>query len=393
MNDYKRRQRTRHNRFSEAGDHRHRTRCFRCWRPQNICHCDAIPRIENATEIIIAQHIRERSHPFNTARMVHQALERSRLFWDYPESIHRYSDQIDEETCLLYPSPQAKNICDLAPTNRPSKLLILDGTWNQVKQLYRNWPQLSKLEHYQLEPDQPGNYRIRREPNERALSTVEATLLALQHLEPGTLHLDKLMSAFGTMVDRQLAHPAADYSNPTSPRKQNSNIPSIIKAPDTNFVFAYGEAEPINTGSPKKATRLPVYWVAQRSCGRRMKVALQSSNQLPQDLLNYFQLPKSEFANPVSIVQFNDQWRKFINPNDVLIVYNHNAVRMLQSTGAVVNHAIPIRSINYSPDCTSPSLNQFFAKNQVVPHPAEFPGRPGRRLANLITLISHLRNR
>ena len=54
-----------------------RDRCYGCFRPKSACFCAAIPRIGNQTDVLILQHVRERFHPFNTARMVQRALRHS----------------------------------------------------------------------------------------------------------------------------------------------------------------------------------------------------------------------------------------------------------------------------------------------------------------------------
>jgi len=47
-----------------------RDTCYRCFRPLGSCLCDVIPAIDNRIPVLILQHARERTHPFNTARLV-----------------------------------------------------------------------------------------------------------------------------------------------------------------------------------------------------------------------------------------------------------------------------------------------------------------------------------
>ena len=110
---------------------------------------------------------------------------------------------------LLYPGKQSKLLTELSPMQRPTQLVILDGTWHHAKTLYRDIPQLHTLPQYRLAPATPGQYRIRLEPTATSLSTVEATVAALKFLEPETEGFEQLLGAFNLMVEQQLAHPNA----------------------------------------------------------------------------------------------------------------------------------------------------------------------------------------
>lgn len=367
-------------------------RCVHCRRPQEICHCDLIPRIQNKTEIVIAQDISERSHPFNTARIVKQSLVNSKLIAEYSENIRRHSNHISPAAGLLYPSKSAIDLAEVPSEEMPQQLVLLDGTWNQAKRLYRNWPELHGLRHFKIQPQRPGNYRIRLEPDESSLSTIEAAVAALSHCEPSLEHLDQLIHVFETMVDRQLAHPSANYSNANLNRKPTLNIPAVISDPNSNLVVAYGEAEPLRKGSPKKTCRTPVYWVAKRlNGGESFQAAIQSSKEINDDLLDYFQLPASAFEHSLSISEFKRQFESFIGHDDTLVVYNQGSLRLLKAAGCTFKHELALGSVNFNPKFKGETLTQFFARNEIQTVSPQFPGRAGRRLANLITLIQHLR--
>ena len=183
--------------------------CYRCFRPAEDCFCAVIPTIENKTEVLILQHMRERFHPFNTARIVHRALQNSTLLVDHTKDLAARIS-LRPGAGLLYPGPGAALLADLTADQRPEQLVVLDGTWHHAKTLVRDIPDLHSLPRYQLAPASPSRYRIRREPSAAFLSTVEATVAALRVLEPGTGGLDQLLQAFDHMVERQLAHPKSE---------------------------------------------------------------------------------------------------------------------------------------------------------------------------------------
>ncbi len=179
----------------------HRQRCYECFRPLSFCFCDAIPQIDNLTDVLILQHVGERFHPFNTARIVKKALRNCQLIVDHNHRLGTHNLPILANAGLLYPGENAPVLSDLSSDERPEQLIIIDGTWHQAKTIVRDVLQLHDLPCYRLAPTSPGQYRIRREPNAHSLSTLEATVGALHALEPSTTGLDQLLDAFDQMAD------------------------------------------------------------------------------------------------------------------------------------------------------------------------------------------------
>lgn len=180
-------------------------RCYGCFRPIAACFCASIPSIDNQTAVLMLQHRRERFHRFNTARIVHKALRNSQLLADNTIQL-REQARFKPRAALLYPGASARLLSELTPAERPEQLVLLDGTWHQAKTLLRDIPALREMPRYRLLPSAPSRYRIRREPNEWALSTLEAAVAALRILEPETGGLHFLLLAFNKMVEDQLAH-------------------------------------------------------------------------------------------------------------------------------------------------------------------------------------------
>ena len=187
-----------------------RRRCYGCFRPRGDCFCAAIPSIDNRTDVLILQHVRERFHAFNTARIVERALVNSTLLVGGPQELAARV-VLKPRAGLLYPGPAATLLEDVPADERPQQLVVLDGTWHHAKTLVRDLGAIRDLPRYRLAPAAPSRYRIRREPTAAFLSTVEATVAALRVLEPATRGWEQLLAAFDTMVERQLAHPKSQY--------------------------------------------------------------------------------------------------------------------------------------------------------------------------------------
>jgi len=80
-------------------------------------------------------------------------------------------------------------------------IVLLDGTWSQAKTLWWRNPWLLKLHRIVLDPPLPARLgKFRREPRREALSTVEATALALRHIEAGPQAADALTAALDGMI-------------------------------------------------------------------------------------------------------------------------------------------------------------------------------------------------
>ena len=368
-------------------------RCYRCFRPVAECFCDAIPTIDNRTEVLILQHIRERFHPFNTARIVQLALKNSTLLVDETDRLASIELPLKPRAGLLYPGAEAKLLSDLAPEERPEQLVILDGTWHHVKTFVRDLPALRALPCYKISPERPGRYRIRREPNATSLSTLEATVAALTALEPETAGLEQLLDAFDRMVERQLIYHEAPTGRRRNRRRNRTvmNVPRAIAASLENLVVAYGESTPCERGK-KREPRLPIYWVAERlGSGERFAQTIQTQTPLDASFLGHLELTPEHFTDAPSLEQFCQDWAAFLRPSDTLIVYHPNTIRLLQTVGAKVPPCVALKSIDFeSADRHYSSLEAILEAKGLVSHDIHHPGRAGKRLADAMTLVRYL---
>lgn len=374
--------------------------CYGCFRPVVYCFCDLIPRVENKTDILILQHRREREHPFNTARMVNRALSRSKLIFGRSSELGEQELPLKPDAGLLYPSPFA-NLLPSTRSDRPSQLVILDGTWHHAKALLRDIPAIQDLPRYQLTPQTPGQYRIRLEPTDTSLSTVEATVAALKMLEPDLRGLDQLLDVFNTMVDRQLAHPDAKYDGLTLAQKQQlkPNIPYALIHDLENIVVAYGESaggERERAGEAgKKIERRPVYWVAKRLGTNELFAAAidPGPDSLSAKQLRHLDLDSSFFEQAMCIEEFAKSWREFSRPTDTLGVFKHGSLNLLKSAGLATDPSFVLKCVKTQPGQKLHSLHHVIEAHRLQPEPVDFPGRAGRRLAGVIAYAKYLNKR
>ncbi len=364
-------------------------RCYECFRPTALCFCNSIPSINNQTEVLILQHRREHFHRFNTARMVQKALRNSVLLVDHTHDLDTRL-RLKPKAGLLYPGSMAKLISDLSADERPQQLIVVDGTWHQAKTLVRDIPALQRLPRYRLAPSAPSRYRIRREPDAMALSTVEATVAALRFLEPETTGFEQLLNAFEKMIADHLAHPGSATGSRFKQRRRGklNNIPLALRGNLENIVVAYGEAAAGQRGQ-KRVAGTPVSWVAQRlGDGDRFACTLVQPHPLSDTFLRHLELTRTDFDAALSLTEARRRWAQFQRPSDIVTVMHPGTVRLfsfIADSACLVLKAIDLKSI------LDPAARAFIsaaADNDLAASHAL--GRATKRLAIDISLVRHL---
>ncbi len=265
--------------FEPAGA---RPRCYRCLRPEDLCHCADLPSVPTRTRIVILQHPHERTHPFGTARLVRLMMPNSEVHvpWSGFTGTLEQRLPLPADAAVLYPAPDAPLLDDLPRDRLPSTLVAIDGTWAHAKRLYRENGWLRGLPHVRLQPAEPSRYRIRREPRADYVSTLEAIVEALRVLEPEHTRLDELLAAFDRMIDRQIAHAAVVER--FGRRKETRQRPSRALSPllaDPRLAVVYAESA-LPGGDPEAARRI-VHWVAARRGGGDVFEALVQPGEPP----------------------------------------------------------------------------------------------------------------
>jgi DTW domain-containing protein YfiP len=167
-----------------------------------------IPRIDLRTRVIILMHTSEEVLPSNTARLAAKALSNSEIRIN-----GRIGDQLSTEgliqdgrqSLLLYPSSHAAELTpDFVSTlSGPVNLIVPDGKWRQTQKFARREPALAGIPHVKVSDGLPSEYRLRTQPNDRSLCTLEAIARALGALESREAQ-SQLESILRVMVERTL---------------------------------------------------------------------------------------------------------------------------------------------------------------------------------------------
>jgi DTW domain-containing protein YfiP len=338
---------------------------------------------------MILQHRRERFHPFNTARIVHQSLSRSQLIVDRPINMPRRL-QLQPGSALLFPLEPARLLSEVPEAERPKQLVILDGTWHQAKVIMRDIPALHTLPRFRLSPCAPSRYRIRREPTETSLSTVEAIVAALQILEPDTAGTERLLEAFDFMIDSQLKHPGSANGARFSKRRSAtaSYIPQALSSRLDNVIVAYGESAPGERGK-KRIDEPPVSWVAQRlGDGEVFSQTIIPPRPLDDTFLTHAGLTYADFASALPLDEARRRWNTFQRPKDVVVVFQPGTARLLAFLAGAATPCLVLKSVGWKALAERLANDGLFLSQEQSAFSSM--GRAGKRLAETVYFVRRL---
>lgn len=182
--------------------------CQQCQRPTGYCYCAQVIRVCNRWPVVIVQDAEEARHALGTARIAHLSLSNSTLLTvDTDKSATTLP--IPSNAVLIYPSPTAQPLSTLKAQS-PVPLVFLDASWRKAFKMTQLYPQLQQLPACQLTSVPPSRYRIRRQPGQGHLSTLEAIVASLSVLEDEPLPLQSMLNTMDWMINRQIERMGAD---------------------------------------------------------------------------------------------------------------------------------------------------------------------------------------
>lgn len=180
-------------------------RCSGCRLHQSLCACSLIPRLDTRTRVLLFMHHFEDRKSTNTGRLATRCLVQSEVVvrGREAEPSSTFTPEPGRRPLLLFPHEDALPISDFLGSTEPLTLVVPDGTWRQASKVRNRVPGLSELPCVALPRGEPSRYRLRFEPHDTGLSTLEAIARALGVLEG--LHVQRaLEGVFETVVERIL---------------------------------------------------------------------------------------------------------------------------------------------------------------------------------------------
>lgn len=324
----------------------YRAVCHTCFRPQSLCYCEFLTPVENRTPLLIVQHPHERFHPFGTARIAERCLQNVRIEVDYNRTLRDGARPVSfpAGAGLLYPGTDARDLATVPEAERPASLVVLDGTWHQARSLYRDIPALQRLPKFGFNPDQPSQYRIRKEPSLECVSTIEAIVHALRLLEPDTPGLAEMLHAFSGMIDLQIEAAKTHERVPRFPKRErpkDHGLPLFVTEDFDRVVLVYGEAtftgevsEPMSSNAFRRQPKELIYWVARRLRDDALFSAVISPSDLPNERrLCPTGLSADDLRDGLCLDDARDEWQEFIEPDDILLSWNKSTLDIMRPLG------------------------------------------------------------
>jgi len=158
----------------------------------------------------------------NTGKLTQQSLSNAQIHvgidFTNNDKINALIDDTNNNCYVLYPSDTSikLNHTSIKEPNKNTVIFIIDSTWpcsNKILRLSQNISQLPKVS---FEHDKVSQYKIKTQPNELSLSTIESTLCVLELLnkhrdeEIEENDLENFLEPFLQMIKYQTSL----YSNP-----------------------------------------------------------------------------------------------------------------------------------------------------------------------------------
>ncbi len=394
-----------------------RTMCNRCRRPETVCYCAALPRLETTTRIVILQHPRERDMPIGTARMTMLSVANASLRVGMTWTRDELGDVLDDPArpaILLAPGPDARDILRDPPAG-PVTLIVVDGTWAQARSLLNRNPLLQTLPRYAFTAPEPSRYRIRREPKPEYVSTIEAVMHVLGALEGDPEIARALLDPLDAMVDAQLhcqaiAPRRSSYRRPRGPKPPApSRVPRAIASRFGDVVCVVGEANAwaYTRGKPRLDGTAPpfggaagrvrapavgelVHWVAHRpSTGETFERVMAPAGELSPNTPFHIELDEARLRAGSARADMVSEFSRFLRPRDVVCAWGHYPHALfIANGGAPFAEPLDLRAAAQRIANRKIGTLEAFAATLAATPPAPIAlGRAGRRLAMLVEIV------
>jgi DTW domain-containing protein YfiP len=322
-----------------------------------------LPQLTTRTRILVLQHPREQRVAIGTARMAHLCLPGSQLRVGIDFSRDPVVADFLNGAQLLYPvagpAGDPKDVSEL-PRDREINVVLVDGTWSQAKKLVRLNPEIAALPRVSFRPRVSSQYRIRREPADFYVSTIEALAELLTLREPENGPFDALLDPFRLMVDHQVRfaneiHSARHKKEPRIPRDPRQALAERLRADGPRLVCLHGDANGWPARHPDWQPAELLHLVAVRpATGERFQSILAPRRPLEPETAAHTGLPHAQLQAGVSVEACRQAWSAFRRADDVLVHWGNFHVALAEAEGI----ALPRRRFDLRGELTQASLRE-----------------------------------
>lgn len=351
--------------------------------------------------MLVLQHPREREKAIGTARIAALCLPNSEIvvgvdFTAHPRVKSALSDPA-RTPIVLYPGPGARDVRTDPPSGDVT-LIAIDGTWHHARAIVRSNPWLKELPRYAFAPDKPSEYRIRSEPQDDYVSTIEALALTLGALEGDGPGFQRMLEPFRAMVDVQVDFASRSAGGRRRHKRRRDNPASSRLARELlspRLVCMAAEANAWPYDRETKKARYPeelVYVAAVRLDGSADFEAFIAPEQpLAFSPMKHAQLDEARIRGGMTRQAFHEAWRAFLRPDDILCVWGTYGVNLLRRHAAALpEHILDARKVSGDLLKRRPGSVETLVADLTLPFAVRGTGRGGERLGMLAAVTQHL---
>jgi DTW domain-containing protein YfiP len=179
--------------------------------------CQYINKIETNTQFIILMHPKEfRKTKNGTGHFTHLSLPNSKLFIGIDFSKHDEINEILNDSAnncfVLYPHKNSikLNTQTIEQKGKKNILFIIDSTWPCSRKILASSKNIQNLPKVSFIHEKTSQFKIKTQPNEYCLSTMESTLCILELLHNHKLEnikqeqFENFLKPFEKMVEYQV---------------------------------------------------------------------------------------------------------------------------------------------------------------------------------------------
>ncbi len=193
-----------------------RNTCYSCYRPRTSCMCEYIHTVKTNTKFVILMHPKEfRKTKNGTGHFTNLSLKNSEIFigidFSNDEKINKMINDENNSCYLLYPSDDSIKLnTQTISTTKQNIVFILDSTWPCSRKMLRLSKNLQKLTKISFVHSKSSAFKIKTQPNDYCLSTIESTLCVLELLNKHGIEnikssdFDTFLMPFEKMVEYQV---------------------------------------------------------------------------------------------------------------------------------------------------------------------------------------------
>ena len=162
-------------------------RCARCCLRELHCVCASIRMASTSLQFVVLRHVGETYKSTNSVRWAALALAHCQIIaysGRTSEGLETVARLDPQHTVLLYPDEgTARAASPPARTSRPDTIVVLDGTWRQVRRMHNQLAVLHRLPKLSLSKPSEGLAPLRHALRLHHRSTLQAMADAVATLD------------------------------------------------------------------------------------------------------------------------------------------------------------------------------------------------------------------